>query len=367
MRPDNDTGRRERRLLEGTQDEPADPHKREFTLLEHWTDEKVTTIVLEDPSLPPIREEFHNLGMKPFARYAPIPLPQQMEGVSLAEALASIQYSTNMLHAGMLDHLLQSVHAMHTVRKASGLRQKEIRFRPGGLIPVTEHDDMRPLVTASLDFTHYREVDFLRLLADDVSGASEIYRGLGGSSGDTATESSILAQAAASRVGLMFQILGAQTLHRLGKLWIRYSELYLDQERTLRVLGNEFADTGGVLTVTPEDLMGGSEDELDLVIDVAQTEPGTRQFRMQRATNALGQIGNQVPPGSPVHNRMLEGILEGLGEERPDQLLAQQAAWFQQQMAAAQQAEQAAAGVEGGIPGELAVEASADAGRGDQL
>jgi hypothetical protein len=330
-----------------------------------WTDDKVTSVVEEFPDIPPLRNERNDLGMKPFVKYTPIPLPNEMNGISMCEALFSIQYSQNMLTNARMDHVMQTVHAMHTVRKASGLTPSQIRFRPGGMIPVIDHNDVRPMEQSKLDFSHYRESDFLRLLAQETSGSSDIYRGIAGPSGDTATESSILAQAAASRVGLMFQILSAQSLHRLGKLWIRYNELYMNQERRLRILGTEFQDDGGMVTVTPEDLASGTEEELDLIIDVAQTEPGTRQFKLQRATNALQILGERLPPGSPIDNKLMAAVLEGLGHEHADRIVGEQAQWIagmQQQAAAAEQ------GVRGQTQADqLAIDQSADAPRGDQL
>jgi hypothetical protein len=163
----------------------------------------------------------------------------------------------------------------------------------------------------------------------------------------------------------MFQILSAQSLHRLGKLWIRYNELYMNQERRLRILGTEFQDDGGMVTVTPEDLASGTEEELDLIIDVAQTEPGTRQFKLQRATNALQILGERLPPGSPIDNKLMAAVLEGLGHEHADRIVGEQAQWIagmQQQAAAAEQ------GVRGQTQADqLAIDQSADAPRGDQL
>jgi len=372
-----------RTLVDSANDTLAevDPFKREFHLLEEWFPDKVRTIVEEAPDLDPIRNESNPYGMVPGCKFTPIPLPNEWYGISFVEALFSIQSTSNYLTNGMLDHLFQTVHAMHTVRRGSGIQQSQIKYRGGGTIQVVEHDDIRPMATIPLDFTHYREVDFLRNLAQEVSGSTDIYRGIG-STGDTATESSILAQAAASRIGLVFQILSAQPLHRLGKLWIRMNELYLDRPQTIRVLGEQFLNdeidqqmgiqvdpSGGFsrIQVTPEMLALGSDEELDLLIDVAQTEPATRQFKLQRSQMMLQTLGPRVPPGSPIDDEIMEQALSGLGNDHPERTVAKQKAWMQQMMQAQAQAEQQPDPTGGGAAGELAVEASADAPRGDEF
>jgi len=272
-----------------------------------------------------------------------------------------------------MDHVMQTVHAMHTVRKASGLRPTDIRFRPGGFIGVNQHDDIAPMQPTQLGFTHYREAEFLDGLAQKTSGSTDIYRGIGANAGATATESSILAQSSSSRVGLMFQILSQQSLHRLGKLWIRMNELHMDRARMLRITGPEMMEpeinpqTGQPeqprsFLVTPEELQSGGEEELDLIIDVSQTEPGTRQFKLQRAQQLIQTLAPFVAPGGPIFQKMVKGALEGLGEDNVDQILGEEEQFIQQQQAQAAQAEAAGSGASDAQ--NLAINASQDAPSG---
>jgi len=348
----------------------VDPFKIQYTVLTEWTDDNVRAVIREDETLDPIRNERNELGMKPFVKFTPIPLPNEMNGISMAETLHSIQYSQNILNNARMDHVVQNVHAMHTVRKASGIQPSQLRYRPGGTIGVVNHDDIKAMEQSPLDFTSYREAEYLDGLAQKVSGSTDIYRGIGANSGSTATESSILSQSAASRVGLMFQILSAQSLHRLGKLWIRMSELYMDRPRMLRITGPELLseevdpNTGQPaqsFLVTPEELSQGSEEELDLIIDVSQTEPGTRQFKLQRAQQLIQTVAPFVAPGGPIFNRMVKGALEGLGEENADMILGEERQFIQQQQQAAAQAEAQAAGAGQSDGQNLAIQASADA------
>ena len=367
--------------------ELADPHRKEFHILEHWSDDKIVVVVEEFQDLEPVRNEVNQIGMIPVVRYTPDPLPNEFYGNSMVESLFSLQYSANILTNGRLDHLVQSVHAMNKIRRGSGIQPSQLRYRPGGNVLVTDTNDISPLETARLDFTHYREMEFLEKQAQDVSGSSEIYRGIGDNTGSTATESNILAQSAASRVGLMFQIYSSQSLNRLGRLWVRFNDLYMDAPRRLRILGDDFMEPVigqdgqpaigpdgqpqrrpvNDILVTPEQLASGSEDELDLVIDVASTEPGTRQFKLQRTMNAYQALGQRVPPGSPIDNKLMEGILEGTGDDNAKRTVDEQNRWLQAMQAAQQQAEQQAIQGQRSPGQELAVEASSAAGRGDQL
>ena len=119
----------------------------------------------------------------------------------------------------------------------------------------------------------------------------------------------------------MFQILTAQAMQPLGKLMVRLNELYLPEERSLRVLGDDFQDIQ-FDRVSPEDLITGSGQDLDIILDVAQTEPVSRQFKLMRAKDMLqsfGAIG--LPPNHPVVEYILSELLRAYGKDRPELLL----------------------------------------------
>jgi hypothetical protein len=391
-------------------------------LLERWDDERVIVTVEEHPDIRPLRKEFHGIGMKPFARYTPIPSSQKsIFGIGMIEILYPFIIETSALHQARIDNVKHLVHKMPTIRMDSQIDPKQIVRRPGGWIDVIEHDDIRPFDMGEVTFAAYRETEALAIEAQRTSGANDIVQGVGGPrAGGTATQAQLLAQATASRTTLMFKILSEQFLKRVGRLLVRLSDLNMTTERVIRIGGSEFADTEfnpqemaqaaqgllgqsipdtnlegqpvsvapqglverlsqsvqgfeqsqqagpgpGFTQVTPEGLASGSDVDLDLTIDIAEADPEVRVTRQQRGINALSVFSNFLPPNHPVMEEFMIEALEGFGKDRAEQKVQEGRQILAQQQALAQ-----AQGGQSGVqtPGDqAAVDASGAAPSGDR-
>jgi len=295
-------------------------NKQEFHLLEEWQDGKVTTIVEEFPDLPPIRAELHELGMKPFIRFTPIPSPNDFYGVAIPEVLLSLNLEINTLHNARLDMALQSAYPLIKWLRSGGINPRKLRWRPGGDIPVDDMGDVDILQYPAPNFSLYRESESLRIWAQLASGATDPFQGLASSqTGGTATEAALLNQAASSRAGLMFQILDVQAMNRLGRLLMRLNEFNITDEKWISVLGKEFEGMNPI-RIDPETLVSGSGLDLDCRISTAEAEPENRQFKLQRSINAI-QVYGQIDPSrvaiDPVLQMLVEDMMYGFGIDNP--------------------------------------------------
>jgi hypothetical protein len=304
-----------------------DPHKREFTLLERWSRDQVITVVkeLEDEGDTEftIRNDPNPYGCIPFVLYTPTPLPGELYGVSDPELLWALNHELNILHAARTDNLMLNTHRMFKVRRGGGVNPRHLRARPGGLVWVDEMDDIEPFENQPMEFAPYRESDEIRLWGQLASGSTDTFQGVNtGLTGGTATEANLLAQASASRAGLRFQILTEQALKRFGKIIIRMYEVHITDEEFIRVGGDNFSDLEYV-RLAPEDLYTHGSADWDVVIDVAATEPATREFRMNRAAQALQVISTIFPPDHPAVSHFTMLLLEGFGIERPQSVIEQ--------------------------------------------
>jgi len=308
----------------------ADPHKREIHILTRWDDDWVTTCVEEfEAELDPLRHDPNPLG-NPFIPFTPIPLPNEPYGISFAEILYSLNKQINVLHSTRMDNILMAANRMVTIRKGTGINPRHIQFKAGGKIMVEEHEDIQPFLLPGIDFAPYRESDEMRQWADMSSGSTDTFRGVvpqGG--GGTATEASLLEQASASRAGLIFQILSEQALNLLGEKMIRINELSITTPQWLRVAG-ENAEAE-YIRLNPEDLLSKDGISLDVTIDVAATEPGTRQFKVQQASNALQSLASFLPPDHPIIERFVIQLAEGFDIENANTLMEQGRQQIQQQ------------------------------------
>ena len=309
-----------------------DPHKREVHILERWDKDWVTTCVKEfEEELKPIRHEPNPLGEVPFVAFTPIPLPNEPYGISFPEILYSLNKQINVLHSARTDNIMMSVHRMMTIRRGTGINPRHLQIRAGGKVMVNDHDDIQPLQWPGIDFAPYREADEIRMWSQQASGATDPFMGLNtGLTGGTATEASLLDQASGSRAGLIFQICTEMSLKRLGKLLIKINELSITEPQYARVSNSAEPP----VVITPEELLSGSGVDLDVKIDVAATEPSTRQFKLQQAINAIQTFAQFLPPNHPIIERFIMQLAEGFDIEDAEQLMEQgrQAIAEQQQL-----------------------------------
>ena len=313
-----------------------DPHKREFTELECWYDGKIVSIVKEFPAnIDPIQYRMNPLGRKPFIRFCPIPLPKEFYGISLAEVLFSLAIELNILHSSRMDNLLYAAHRMFKILRTSNISAQQLRFRPGGALYVDDMRDIEELQTAPMDFSLHRETDEIRMWAQRAGGATDTFQGLASNlTGGTATEANLLAQASGSRAGLMFKLLTDGPLSEWGFIVTLLNEIYMDQEKQVRITGGMFQpDT--FETIRPEDLANRTGLDLDIKIDVATTEPESRQVKLQRSNAALQTFGAMgMPLQHPLMERIMLDMAESFGFDDAGGMIQQGRQVIEQQQAA---------------------------------
>jgi hypothetical protein len=241
---------------------------------------------------------------------------------------------------------------MMKIVRSSNINANNIRIRPGGAIYVEDQDDIEFMQPPPLEFALYRESDDLRLHAQQASGATDTFTGVRSAvTGRTATEASLLSQASTSRAGLMLQILGIQALNRLGKLLTRINDAHIDTTKLIRIGGSEFEGQDYV-TIEPEELASRTGIDLDVVIDIAETEPENRLFKRKEAAEALQVLGAVYQdPNHPVVQRFVMQLGETFGIDNIEQLAQQPAVPPQPQ--GSQPAQSAAQ-----TPGDLLAEAN---------
>ena len=318
----------------------VDEHRREVHILERETNGKRTTIIEEFPQLEPILNERNELGMKSVVGYRPTPVPNEMYGIGKPEILSSINLEMNSLGNARMDHLMMSVHPMFEILLGSNINPAQMQWRPRGHFFSAIPNGMRAVQLPPVDFAHYREQQNLDQLAQKATGGTDTFAGMrSANTGKTATEANLLSEAAGSRAGLEFQLLG-YSLADLAKLIIRIDETYWDKKKRIRVLGDRLSQLPNLnglnmsssqgpegdkdeIEIDPEVLASGSGVDLDVIIDIAGTEPQTRQFKLQQAMAAvqtLGSIG--LPLDDPFMERRLIEIEQGFGDVVPDKMIA---------------------------------------------
>ena len=125
-----------------------------------------------------------------------------------------------------------------------------------------------------------------------------------------------MAQASGSRAGLMYQIYGMQCLNRLGRILIRINEAEMTTERHLPQINGDFQ------VVQPATINGGSNLDMEVRIDIAETEPENRLFKRKEYMEGLQIVGALYGPGHPMTNRLMSGLAETFKFENAEAMAA---------------------------------------------
>lgn len=160
----------------------------------------------------------------------------------IAELLSTFQKQTNKIHNARLDAIQVLLSPMFKMRAVNGDIPRNIRFRPGTIVPVSDPNDLQPLI---MDFRplgqFIQEEQMTKTLAEQYVGvfdSSLTQLGGGGSERRTATE----VEAVTSQIGnvfsqdaALFQSSMAKVHSQLWQLWVEFGP----DEEYFRVLGEE--------------------------------------------------------------------------------------------------------------------------------
>jgi hypothetical protein len=281
-------------------------------VVEYWEDNR-WIVYARHPKILLVNEEnpyWHK--KKPFIRAVDNILSNEFYGIGEAEILESICIEMNAMHNLRLEQAKRLVFAMLKIRRGRGIIAEDAVWSPSGAIFVDEPDDITPMVQPELKGSSYREEDLLRMLAQEVTGSTDNFKGLETNTGsETATGASILAQAAASRAGLKFQLMTEMALRPLGRMLLSLNEQNLTEARMIAIVGPEGETASrSMLEVRPEDLARTGAD-IDVRIDIGATDPVSRELKTQRVLNAFQYAGQVIQDIThPVMTRLMGRLLE---------------------------------------------------------
>ncbi len=227
------------------------------TLLEVWGDlwveetlypNHVAVLVQETGTL--LRFEAHGLeaGQAPFVFASLIPVPHEGYGVGAVEKSLGLQHAINALTNQKLDILNLCINAPFTYLLSDDVFDPlSMVYRPGALIPVKNHDTLRPLPMVAQNINvAFQEIEDLKVEILETTGSLRLMTGaLEGSlsTPKTATEVNVLtANAHRKYDGMLMQLEQAclepmlQLVYELAKqFWVYPEELRLVDENTASV------------------------------------------------------------------------------------------------------------------------------------
>ncbi len=255
----------------------------EFEVIEYWEDGRYCIFVTSPETV--LMNDYNPFwhGMKPYLRIVDNSLPGEFFGVGEPEVLESINIEINALHNLRLENVNRSVFQMFKVRLGSPVTQSMTKFKPQGIIWVTQQDDIEPLFQGQPSIALSREEDGLHTWAQIATGANDNFQGQQSDKNETATGASILAQSAASRVGMKFLQLSSMGLEPLGQMLIALNEQYMSTDRAIQIVGPEGQTH---VKMTPANLATNGA-LLMVKLDIGATDPINREMKLQKDINLL--------------------------------------------------------------------------------
>lgn len=215
------------------------------------------------------------------------------------EALEPIQHELNETRTAMMNdrrsfkraHLYNEA-AFDKKGKAALESKDDNRLIPvSGNVPLTDAVAALPGQTPNPEM--YRYSDQIEHDANSVTALDEYTRGELPEIRRTATEASIIKDAANSRAADKLAKV-EKVIAVVARRLIQLAEQYMTEPEAVRIAGRE-----GPLffQVQPEDIAG----EFDFDVEGGSTQPLNESGRRQQATNLLGAIGPMLVPGGPIN------------------------------------------------------------------
>jgi hypothetical protein len=199
------------------------------------------------------------------------------------------------------------------------------------LVPVNDDAPLGevivPMPNANPNPELYQQSEQIENDIDRVSGISEYQRGGMPEIRRTATEASIIQDAANARSDDKLAIVEG-ALRECGRKLIQLAQSYMTEEQVIRITGQ----TGqqAYFSFTPEDIEG----EFDFDVEAGSTQPQNETFRRQQATQILNTLGPFIGTVIDPNAFLTHVMREGFGIKNPEQFMIPPEVQMAQQQAA---------------------------------
>lgn len=288
--------------------------KDRFHVVEYWRDDKLTVVGNKQVLLRDI-PNVHWHGQKPVAIATCRPDLHKILGIPETELVDDLQQALWAIENLRQDNIHLTVWRGFTVRDTIGTDLDAIEIKPRALIPVSDHDDLKPIEVPPLPREAYEEEQVLLQRMQDVTGITPYISGaaLGTVNQNTATGVSILNSAAS--VLLRFKAMQVQQgiWGRVFDQWGNDVQQFLERDISVRIVGPggdvSFVDVG------PQDVVG----EYDFILEGTEeslSKAQEKQDALQFLTAFMPAIQAQLVNPRPIYER----VANAFGIDDPESL-----------------------------------------------
>lgn len=260
----------------------------------------------------------------PFVMLRNYDVPDHFYPLGDLEAIEPLQSELNRTRSDMMNH--RKRYARKYLYKkgafdAEGRAALE-STRDGQMVPVVDEnlplgDVLQPVPQVPMDANLYQYSDLIESDIDRVSGISEYQRGGLPEVRRTATEASILQDAANARSADKLALI-EEVIREVAIRLVQLAQQFLTGEQVARIVGANGQPVW--VTYSPEDIEG----QFDFEVEAGSTQPQNETFRRQQAVQMLNTLAPFMDSGIINPVEMARYALQfGFGIKNPERFLAQ--------------------------------------------
>lgn len=174
----------------------------------------------------------------PFLVAYDIPDPEHFWGISTCEAIYDLQAEVNAIRNNRMDKANFLLNPMFKVKRTALLDKKSLVSRQGGIIRVTDQDDIMPLNLGDMKQADYIEEENSKKDIQTTTGVTDYSLGTSGRGyNETATGVSIITSNADARIISKVKYIEQEVLKPLGHIWLALQKQFMPNNVILTVTG----------------------------------------------------------------------------------------------------------------------------------
>ncbi len=311
-----------------------------FEVLNYWEDERYAILIN--------RKEVAYDGANPYWRHSKKPfvvtsfeqLPGEFYGMSAMQIIEHLQEEMNTHRNQRIDNISMIINRMWKVRRGADIDESELVSRPHGIIHVDNPDDVSEFIMHDITGSAYNEEQIAKMDMENSLAVPSVVRGVDSARSETATEIVTKSTNAGMRFDIKIMLFETLGFKRLAMLMDLNNQQFIDDERLIRLVGEEGADQWQA--VNPWEIIG----EFDYRPAGANVDPAAnKEVRREQLVQLLNIAMSSQSPYVNVYE-LWKSLISSFDLRNTDKLLKTQEEVQQEQyeqMVMAQKAQMEAA------------------------
>ena len=286
-----------------------------YEVLNYWEDERYCIMINRGAVAYDGPNPYWRHSKKPFVATSFEPLPNEFYGMSAMQLIEHLQEEMNTHRNQRIDNVSMIINRMVKVRNGADIDESELISRPHGVIHVNNMDDVQEFAMNDVTGSAYTEEQIAKMDMENTLGVPSVVRGADPGRAETATEVVTKSTNAGMRFDIKIMLFETMGFKRLAMLMDLNNQQFIDDERLIRLVGEEGADQWQ--TVNPWEIIG----EFDYRPAGANIDPAANKEMRRQQLIQLMQLAmsTQSPYVNPFE--LWKSLINSFDLRNTDKLL----------------------------------------------